>query len=279
MSQQVPSNPPDPPLNYSRRPWTILGRLSKAVREQNWFAVALELLIVVLGVVIGFQVTSWGQDSADRQREQSYLTEIRRDLLETETSLQMAIEAIGATRKATTSLIGASYVSDPVPRDSMALWLFEAQYISIPTYRTGTAQALIGTGDLYLIRNDSTRIALSRLVDDVRRMQEVQETLVSIILPHLEFMTMQTATTNLFIDVPVESLRVGEAYIEAHLQSIPASGQLSFAEDYMQLRGDVETFRRWRVFSDHLLVLQIHYRSILEIVQQTLVQVEADLGG
>ena len=32
----------------------ILSRLMKAVREQNWFAVTLEFLIVILGVVIGF---------------------------------------------------------------------------------------------------------------------------------------------------------------------------------------------------------------------------------
>jgi len=29
----------------AKRPWTILGRLSQAVCEQNWFAVVLELAI------------------------------------------------------------------------------------------------------------------------------------------------------------------------------------------------------------------------------------------
>lgn len=44
---------PDPdPTNSTppKRPWTILRRLSKAVREQHWFAVVLELAIVVLGM-------------------------------------------------------------------------------------------------------------------------------------------------------------------------------------------------------------------------------------
>ena len=49
---------PEPPVVRPRRAYTILGRLTQAVREQNWFAVALELVIVVFGVVIGFQVTT-----------------------------------------------------------------------------------------------------------------------------------------------------------------------------------------------------------------------------
>jgi len=36
----------------------ILQNLSKAVREQNWFAVFLEFVIVIAGVVIGFQITA-----------------------------------------------------------------------------------------------------------------------------------------------------------------------------------------------------------------------------
>ena len=63
-----PPTDPAPPTAPPKRPWTILGRLSKAVREQNWFAVVLELLIVIAGVVVGFQITVWRQDRADRAR-------------------------------------------------------------------------------------------------------------------------------------------------------------------------------------------------------------------
>jgi len=45
---------------------TFLRRITKALRQQNWVAVGIELLIVVVGVVIGFQVTAWtGPDPAD----------------------------------------------------------------------------------------------------------------------------------------------------------------------------------------------------------------------
>lgn len=44
-----------------RRAATFLARIAQAVREQNWAAVAIEIVIVVFGVVVGFQITAWGQ--------------------------------------------------------------------------------------------------------------------------------------------------------------------------------------------------------------------------
>jgi hypothetical protein len=37
----------------------ILRRLTKHVKEQNWFAVGLDFVIVVLGILIAFQITNW----------------------------------------------------------------------------------------------------------------------------------------------------------------------------------------------------------------------------
>ena len=44
----------------------ILDRLSRAFRQQNWFAVAIETLIVIVGVVVGFQITAWGNERVSR---------------------------------------------------------------------------------------------------------------------------------------------------------------------------------------------------------------------
>ena len=37
----------------------ILRSVTKHVKEQNWFAVILDLVIVVFGVFIGIQVSNW----------------------------------------------------------------------------------------------------------------------------------------------------------------------------------------------------------------------------
>ena len=40
----------------------ILRRFIRHVQDQNWFAVALDFVIVVFGVFMGFQVQQWNQE-------------------------------------------------------------------------------------------------------------------------------------------------------------------------------------------------------------------------
>lgn len=58
----------------------ILRRLIAHVRKQEWTAIAIDLVIVVLGVFIGIQVSNWNSARADRQRAVGYLERIRDDL-------------------------------------------------------------------------------------------------------------------------------------------------------------------------------------------------------
>lgn len=58
----------------------ILARLSSAIREQNWFAVVLEFIIVIAGVVIGFQITAWNADREARARAEILTARLIEDL-------------------------------------------------------------------------------------------------------------------------------------------------------------------------------------------------------
>jgi hypothetical protein len=58
----------------------ILRRVMQHVREQNWFAVGIDFLIVVVGVFIGIQVANWNDARKERAAEQRYLVELSRDL-------------------------------------------------------------------------------------------------------------------------------------------------------------------------------------------------------
>ena len=64
----------------------LLRRLTKHVKDQNWFAVALDFLIVVLGVFIGLQVNNWNAASQDRAREAIVLEQLASEFT-------MAVEA------------------------------------------------------------------------------------------------------------------------------------------------------------------------------------------
>ena len=58
----------------------LLRRITKHVREQNWFAVALDFFIVVAGILIAFQITEWNEARTDRQIERNILERLQDQL-------------------------------------------------------------------------------------------------------------------------------------------------------------------------------------------------------
>ena len=60
----------------------ILRRITQHVKEQNWFAVGLDFVIVVFGVFIGLQVNNWNADRTARSAERSTLVRLHEDFEE-----------------------------------------------------------------------------------------------------------------------------------------------------------------------------------------------------
>lgn len=54
----------------------ILRRLTENLRSQNWTAITIELLIVVIGVFIGTQVANWNQDRIGRRETERMLMQL-----------------------------------------------------------------------------------------------------------------------------------------------------------------------------------------------------------
>jgi hypothetical protein len=58
----------------------ILRRIAHHLQQQQWTAVLIELVILILGVFLGFQVTDWANERANRSAETRHLEEIAEDL-------------------------------------------------------------------------------------------------------------------------------------------------------------------------------------------------------
>src|SRR6056297_412729 len=52
----------------------------KHVRDQNWFAVSLDFLIVVVGVFIGIQVANWNEERAEDDLADRYRVQLMEDI-------------------------------------------------------------------------------------------------------------------------------------------------------------------------------------------------------
>lgn len=60
----------------------ILRRISENIRSQNWFAVAVEFVIVVVGVFMGLQVQDWNDARKARIEEHGLLSRLHVETLE-----------------------------------------------------------------------------------------------------------------------------------------------------------------------------------------------------
>ena len=58
----------------------ILRRLAEHMKQHHWTGVLIELVIVVLGVFLGMQVSNWNAERTERSAETRHLQEIAEDL-------------------------------------------------------------------------------------------------------------------------------------------------------------------------------------------------------
>ena len=82
----------------------LLRRVTRHVRSQNWFAVGVDFLIVVVGVFVGLQVQDWNDARKERAEERALLGRLlteTRELLDAhsialnELKAQLDLEAEG----------------------------------------------------------------------------------------------------------------------------------------------------------------------------------------
>lgn len=169
----------EPPAARPSRAITFLGRITQALREQNWAAVVIEIGIVVIGVVIGFQVTAWGQARSDVATEQTYLRQLHADLVSSEEGIAEIIQLHNRRAFCAAGIAHAFWQDDRPPQDSLVTWI--GLPLSHRRYRPilGTAKAIVSTGDLRLVSDDSLRAELVQYIEsaeeqleDVRRYEE-----------------------------------------------------------------------------------------------------------
>ena len=54
----------------------ILRRFTEHIKEQNWFAVGLDVIVVVVGIFLGMQVTEWNEERQNKQIERIIIKRI-----------------------------------------------------------------------------------------------------------------------------------------------------------------------------------------------------------
>lgn len=147
----------------------LLRRITKHVREQNWFAVFLDFFIVVVGILIAFQITNWSEARNDGQLREFYLERLQSDLSMTSQSLaireQRSAEILGIIDAFATALNNPE-TSDEDLVDATRDYFSKGSGLPDFTVVRTTFDGLASTGNLGILDNQDLAAALTDLNAD-----------------------------------------------------------------------------------------------------------------
>ena len=77
----------------------LLRRITDHVTAQNWTAITIDFVIVVVGVFIGIQVSNWNEDRQNASRTQNYYNRLIDDLDSERRALQARLDYMAVTER------------------------------------------------------------------------------------------------------------------------------------------------------------------------------------
>lgn len=144
----------------------ILRRVKKHAKDQNWFAVGIDFMIVVVGVFIGLQVANWNEARQERQREAHYLDRLDQEFDVIRARLVSGIDVFEGSVRSIDLLLTAHrlYSQDSqatLPNDE-ALGTAVTNITSgrIPAGSPAAFREMVSSGALETLQSDELRQAL-----------------------------------------------------------------------------------------------------------------------
>ncbi|WP_425411073.1 hypothetical protein [Hyphococcus sp.] len=140
----------------------ILRRVIEHVKTQNWTAVALDFVIVVVGVFIGIQVANWNDAQAENRRSLQSLEELRSDYEDISVVTNELVGfyegVIGDLQIVVSSLHSGEFNDEA--RGAVMRALSYGDVFGDPPPPSGTFRDLQSAGELRLITDKALRLRL-----------------------------------------------------------------------------------------------------------------------
>jgi hypothetical protein len=134
-----------------------LRRIVEHVRKLDWPAFGIELLVVIVGVFIGLQVSNWNVEREARQRGAMFAERLKADLREEAWYYQLQIEysrdVLASAERAVDALSGRSDDSN----ETLLISAYRATQYKQRARRRATYDELVSTGTLGLIKSQTLR--------------------------------------------------------------------------------------------------------------------------
>jgi hypothetical protein len=166
------------------------------LNQQNWSMLVLELLVLVAGIFLGFQLDGWNEDRKDRVLEARYVERLRLEtefnLAEVSAQVRMHLERAAVLRNIGKKLEAGLTEGISVADAEMTFcYWYVTEDVKI---RTATVDELIATGNITLLRNERlreqvqlVRAETKRVTNDVAVAGSVLPGVASVLQPYIRW--------------------------------------------------------------------------------------------
>ncbi len=247
----------------------LLRRITEHVKAQNWTAVGLDFVIVVVGVFIGIQVANWNDARAEEQREKEVLVEILDDLRTDHNILESAMAMAKLNIAASNYVLAAANMSpvekitipvdtvlgasefiapqpEPIPPEFKSQLWKRITIHYFPTQSDSAFDALVADGNLGLIADRD-------LVRDLQRYK-------------LLWRSLEGTNNTTLHPLRDQTVFIGQRFGLSPFQEIDEQSLLALFDENPELVGAMRTLLEF-TFLHHAQMVNA-YQQCDELIQQ-----------
>lgn len=131
----------------------ILRRLAHSLKEQNWTAITVEFVLLVLGVFLGIQVSNWNEARSDERLGRAYVQRLTLELGQDLVTRRELIEYYAAVLESIEHTNVLLAEPDPDPKD-LVVNAYRASEFNYRAPSRATWDAIVSSGDTGLLPQD-----------------------------------------------------------------------------------------------------------------------------
>ena len=135
----------------------ILRRLTQSLKAQNWTAIWIEFVLLVLGVFLGIQVSNWNATRIEQQKSAEFTQRLKSDLRVEAWNYEMQISYYGQVQRNAQRAADALSGHDPLSDEALLIAAYRATQYNANTHQRATYEELTSTGELGLINDPALR--------------------------------------------------------------------------------------------------------------------------
>jgi len=138
-------------ISPTKRPPFILARILRPVREHDWFTALMELVLLITGIFVGFQLDRWNDERLDQMKADEYREQLIADLSVERDDVHTLIAYHEQVRAFALTALDAWSDTPEADAEQLIVALYQASNILPVTSVRGAYDAIANNGLIDLV--------------------------------------------------------------------------------------------------------------------------------